>query len=234
MGLATYEGRPDTPSPVRLKAYAYIDGFNLYYGCFKRPAPPEWSKYKWLDLQKLCDGLLPDLNVAAIKYYTADVNNRPPDNRQNDRQQAYLKALSTLTRVEIIKGHFLGPDLRWMPLCDLSGNALGANVPVLKTEEKGSDVNLAVDLLYDCVKDLYDCAVVISNDSDLVRSLIYARRDFNKRIVLVNPTRRPVSGKLAPLADDIKDIRQKILACSQFPDEITIGGGSIHRPPAWT
>lgn len=226
-------GETGTP-PTPLRAYAYIDGFNLYYGCFKYPAPREWAKYKWLDLEKLCDGLLPNLNIVAIKYYTADVANRPPDNRQNDRQQVYLKALSTLNRVEIIKGHFMGPDLRWMPLCDLSQKPLGTNVPVLKTEEKGSDVNLAVDLLYDCTKGVYDCAVVISNDSDLARSMMYARQDFGKRIVLVNPTRRPVSGKLRPLAHEVKDIRQKILAVSQFPNKITTGGGSVHRPPEWT
>ena len=36
-----------------------------------------------------------------------------------------------------------------------------------KTEEKGSAVNLAVHLLNDGWLDAYDCAVVISNDSDL-------------------------------------------------------------------
>lgn len=54
-----------------------------------------------------------------------------------------------------------------MSECDAQGNYLGRTVSVLKTEEKGSDVNLAVDLLHDCVQGLYDCVVVISNDSDL-------------------------------------------------------------------
>ncbi len=225
--------RGSSTATAPLRAYAYVDGFNLYYGCFKYPAPREWARYKWLDLQKLCDHLLPDLDVVAIKYYTADVANRPPGYRQNDHQQAYLKALSTLPRVEIIKGHFLGPRLSWMPSCDTNGNPLGVNVPVLKTEEKGSDVNLAVDLLYDCVKGLYECVVVISNDSDLARAMMLVRADYGKRIVLVNPTRRPVSGKLRPLADQIKDVRQKILESSQFPDQVAIGAGTVRRPAKW-
>ena len=40
-------------------------------------------------------------------------------------------------------------------------------VEVIKTEEKGSDVNLAVHLLNDAWLDRYECAVVVSNDSDL-------------------------------------------------------------------
>lgn len=35
-------------------------------------------------------------------------------------------------------------------------------------EEKGSDVNLAVHLLNDAWKDLFDVGVVVSNDTDLV------------------------------------------------------------------
>ena len=39
---------------------------------------------------------------------------------------------------------------------------------VLKTEEKGSDVNLATHLLMDGFRDDYELAVVVSNDSDLL------------------------------------------------------------------
>jgi uncharacterized LabA/DUF88 family protein len=42
---------------------------------------------------------------------------------------------------------------------------------IIKTEEKGSDVNLAVHLLNDAWLDHYDCAVVVSNDSDLAEDL---------------------------------------------------------------
>jgi hypothetical protein len=39
-------------------------------------------------------------------------------------------------------------------------------VKVIKTEEKGSDVNLATHLLHDAHLGRFDIAVVISNDSD--------------------------------------------------------------------
>lgn len=222
-------------SPVKPRTYAYIDGFNLYYGCYRPPAPSSWAKYKWLDLEKFSDLLFPNNNIIAVKYYTADVSNRPPDNRQNDRQQVYLKALSTLRRVEIVKGRFLGPKKRQMPQCDEVGVALGNSVWVLRTEEKGSDVNLAVDLLHDCINGCYECAVIISNDSDLARSVRIVREKYGKIIGIVNPhdTHQKMSGDLRELKHFDRKISRKILAASQFPNEAPIGGGVIRRPPRW-
>lgn len=52
-------------------------------------------------------------------------------------------------------------------------------VEVHKTEEKGSDVNLATFLLVDGFDQLYDEAVVISNDGDLAGAIHQA----NTRLV---------------------------------------------------
>jgi uncharacterized LabA/DUF88 family protein len=222
--------------PTKPRTYAYIDGFNLYYGCYRYPAPSHWSKYKWLDLTKFCDALFPDNDIVVVKYYTADVSNRPPDNRQNDRQQVYLKALSTLPRVEVIKGHFIGPTKRWMWQCDPNGTPLGRTVAVLRTEEKGSDVNLAVDLLFDCVKDRYECAVIVSNDSDLARAMCIVRYQYNKVIGIANPHghHQKMSGKLSKLRHFDRRISERLLASTQLPDEVAIGGGIVRRPTEWS
>jgi uncharacterized LabA/DUF88 family protein len=42
---------------------------------------------------------------------------------------------------------------------------------VIKTEEKGTDVNIASHLLVDAHNNSFDMAVVISNDSDLVEPI---------------------------------------------------------------
>ncbi len=56
-----------------MDTYVYIDGFNLYYGALKG------TQYKWLNLQKLCELVLPNNKIAYIKYYTARVKDRPDD-----------------------------------------------------------------------------------------------------------------------------------------------------------
>lgn len=62
-----------------------------------------------------------------------------------------------------------------------------SRVVVWKNEEKGSDVNLALHVLNDAWLDVYDCAVIVSNDSDLAESLRLVKAQSRKIIGLVTP-----------------------------------------------
>ena len=91
--------------------------------------------------------------------------------------------------VEEYFGHFLSHRVR-PPLAQPIGNQRTAEV--IRTEEQGSDVNLAVHLLDDGWLDAYDCAVVVSNDSDIAEAMRLVRQHHAKRIGLVTPgTGRP-------------------------------------------
>ncbi len=104
---------------------------------------------------------------------------------------------------------------------------------VWKTEEKGSDVNLALQVLNDAWLDAYDCAVVVSNDSDLAESLRLVKAQHGKVIGIVTPGApvRKTSRQLSQHADFIKPIRSWMLTSSQLPDPIP--GTTIHKPPRW-
>jgi hypothetical protein len=53
---------------LNLTTNVYIDGFNLYYGALRnRP-------YRWLNLERLCQLLLPKNTIGEIKYFTALVS----------------------------------------------------------------------------------------------------------------------------------------------------------------
>src|SRR6266540_5275919 len=145
--------------PKMSTAIAYIDGFNLYYGALKG------TPYKWLDIVALARRLVPDDHLVAVRYFTARVRPQPNDPQQPQRQQAYLRALDTLPLVTIHLGHYLSHATR-MPLANPRPGRAGT-VEVIKTEEKGSDVNLATYLLLDAFRQDCQAAVVISNDSDL-------------------------------------------------------------------
>jgi uncharacterized LabA/DUF88 family protein len=75
-----------------------------------------------------------------------------------------------------------------------------ASVEVWKNEEKGSDVNLALQLLNDAWQGAYDCAVVVSNDSDLAEALMLVKQQHRKLIGLVAPgaPTRKTSRQLSP------------------------------------
>src|SRR6266446_5066282 len=139
-----------------MRTFIYIDGFNLYYGSVKDTA------YKWLDLMALFKAILKPYNdIQAIKYYTAMVSARPGALDAPVHQTTYLNALRAHTpQIEITLGHFLTSS-KTMRLVNppLIGSKY-ANV--IKTEEKGSDVNLALHVLNDAWQDKYDCAVVCS------------------------------------------------------------------------
>jgi uncharacterized LabA/DUF88 family protein len=104
-------------------------------------------------------------------------------------------------------------------------------VDIEKPEEKGSDVNLAVHLLHDASLGLYDCAVVISNDSDLAESLRLVRNFHKKKIGLINPTDHRTPNEIRQHATFYKTVRKGVLAASQLPDPIP--GTSIHKPSTW-
>jgi uncharacterized LabA/DUF88 family protein len=105
-------------------------------------------------------------------------------------------------------------------------------VDVLKTEEKGSDVNLAVALMMDAFENTMDCAVVVSNDSDLLEPIKIVRRRFQKIVGLINPQKR-VSYALEPQVDFYKQIRRGVLEASLFSKPLSDSQGQFHKPPAW-
>ena len=135
----------------------YVDGFNLYYGALKR------TPYKWLDLSKLCQILLPTDTVQEIHYFTARVSSRPSSPTSAHDQGLYLRALKTIPNLQVKYGRF---STHSIPMYLTNVNP-PQKVWVDKTEEKGSDVNLAAQLLKDAFGGRFEVAVVVTNDSDL-------------------------------------------------------------------
>ena len=161
-----------------MKTNVYIDGFNLYYGCLRK------TPYKWLDLGALVSRLLPKDEINRIRYFTAHVSGRGGDHQQPQRQQIYLRALATIPNLSVHLGQFLTHPTR-MPLANPGSGP--ATVEVLKTEEKGSDVNLATYLLLDAFEKDCEAAAVISNDSDLALPIELAMKKLGLVVGVINP-----------------------------------------------
>jgi hypothetical protein len=207
-----------------LRTIVYVDGFNFYYGAVKG------TPWKWLDPAALFSRVLgPRNRLVKVKYFTARVQPTPSDPDVHVRQDMYLRALlAHCPLVELYFGHFLRHRV-------LMEHALPppATVPVWKNEEKGSDVNLALHVLNDAWTDAYDCAVVVSNDSDLAESLRLVKQQNRKMLGLITPgaPARKTSRQLALHADFVRTIRPSALASSQLPSPIP--GANIHKPTRW-
>jgi len=203
----------------------YIDGFNLYYGCIRR------TPFKWLNLAKLCSQLLPSgYQIHRIRYFTARVSGTPNNPDAPTRQQIYLRALRTLPNVSISYGRFLTTKTM-MPLADPppSGPKF---VRVIKTEEKGSDVNFASHLLLDAFRNDASAAFVVSNDSDLLEPIRIVRQQFALKVGLACPHQRP-SLVLVPEVDFLRTIREGVLRASQFATTLTDAKGTFSKPSTW-
>ena len=209
-----------------MRVNVYVDGFNLYYGCLKG------TPYKWLNLERLCEQLLPRFELGRVRYFTAPVNGRPHNPHARLRQETYLRALFTLPRVEVHFGSFLTRPAR-MPLAHPTPTGPRV-VEVLRTEEKGSDVNLATYLLVDAFRRDAEAFAVVSNDSDLIEPMRIVRHELGRVVGLLSP--RPTRGH--GLEDCrptfTKRIRQGVLRSSQFPSRVIDADGEvITKPKDW-
>ncbi len=105
----------------------------------------------------------------------------------------------------------------------------------MKTEEKGSDVNLATYLLADAFRHDADCFVIISNDSDLTEPMRIVRHELGMVVGLINP--HPPHKRSYALASCnpsfFKQIRGGVLGASQFGPTLQDGTGQFTKPRGW-
>ena len=214
------------------RTIAYIDGYNLYYGLLqKSPAT------KWLDPFALVKALLrDDHEILRVKFFTARARPWPPDDAAVARQNAYLQAISTNKRIQIIEGYYNRNKI-WLPhvvaRCRDCENSRNGMARVMKFEEKRSDVNLTSALLSDAFRDEADCFVLISGDSDYIAPVDIVRFELKKSMLVFNP-RLDRPSDLMYHATYYKHIPHDLVKECQLPDEVTLeNGGTIRRPAAW-
>jgi len=177
--------------------------------------------------------LKPEQELISVKYFSALVGSFKGDTGRTDRQRFYLDALRTNPKVEIKLGYFSTHRVK-MPIADDFYDGKITLVDVIKTEEKGTDVNLAVQMSVDAVRDEFDYAMLFSNDSDMAYAVQIASRECNKKVGLYI-ARKAVSFKvLRENVSYIRSITPTILSAHQFPDEIrTQSGHIIKKPKDW-
>ncbi|MCC7364669.1 MAG: NYN domain-containing protein [Dehalococcoidia bacterium] len=222
----------EAPEREPLRVNVYVDGFNLYFGCLEN------TPYRWLDISQLVRNLLQpmlgDFTLNRIRYFTARVSDRPESPGSSLRQLTYLRALGSISTLSLHLGQFK-TNKRSYKLADGSGFA-----EVIRSEEKGSDVNLASYLIIDAVDHCYDVALVISNDTDLVLPIELTRQRFAVAIGVSAPcyfrNRRPMADleRVSDFQVHIRPEHKQLLAASQFPVRVeSAHGGAVVRPERW-
>ena len=103
---------------------------------------------------------------------------------------------------------------------------------VIKTEEKGSDVNLAAHLVNDAHRRSFEVAIVVTNDSDLVEPIRIVTNQIALKIGVLNPCTQPAGG-LRKAASFYGVLRPTVLPKAQFADVLVDSKGRFSKPRGW-
>ena len=206
-----------------MRTAIYIEGFNLYYGAVRH------TECKWLNPKLLCQNILqPQHNIVSVVFCTARVKSTPDNPDAPIRQSTYIKALEAyIPELSVVYGNFSENKQKCRPV----DPEYGEWIRVFRIEEKGSDVNLAVRLVSAAYKNEFDCAIVVSNDSDLADAMRVARDECQKSIGLFTPWRRHASKQLMRYCSFQRTSRKSTLTKSQLPNPIPETG--IYKPTNW-
>lgn len=238
-----------------MKTRVYIDGYNFYFGCLKG------TSYKWLDPVSLIEILLvrsgaPEsvLDELAIKFFTAEISERAAsDSSSLNDQRAYHLALHNHRqgRLQTVKGNY-AIDKTKFPKVELGESGkekeprFSERVKIWKMEEKQSDVNVALEAVYDAVTDLtLEQVVFVTNDTDIIPALrkIQSHNALKQRspvkIGLIIPMRKGDSERqgnksLKDFADwTIEHIHDEELQAAQLPCRIFGPRKTALKPISW-
>lgn len=225
-----------------LRSNLYVDGFNLYYGAAKH------TRLKWVNVVALAQAVIPNLQVHRTRYFTAMVKSPANDPQQAQRQQTYIRALETLPNFTVHYGRYQATKVPARHC-----NPPPESVLVHKTEEKGTDVNIATYMLVDAFRHDCDQLVVMTNDSDLAEPIRIINSELHLKVIVLNPHSEDTAARknarsggnhsarpsyhLRNAAFLVKDIRSHGNNChmtqAQFPQTLTDRHGTITIPAKW-
>jgi uncharacterized LabA/DUF88 family protein len=139
----------------------YIDGGNTYRRLKGLGIPQPMNRF---DYSAFISNLVGDRTLISKRYYVGTVKNVDGSEKAEKMvkgQQKFLEGLHS-EGFEIKRGKIMYDD----------GNI----------REKGVDVKIALDLVTGAVDNLYDTAIVISSDTDLIPAIKYIIKAKKKKV----------------------------------------------------
>lgn len=133
---------------AKKKAAVYFDGSNFYYKLRELEIP----NITYFNYSKFSEWLARDRKIISKRYYVGVVRAK----EGNEKGQQLRKEQQRLF------SHLTSPDQNFIIKYGFLMNNDGAY------HEKGVDVKIAVDLLVGAYENIYDTAILISSDTDLI------------------------------------------------------------------
>lgn len=161
--------------PKRENVAIYIDGGNLYRSLKNLGIPQKFARVNY---SAFVEHLVGDRKLISKRYYVGivrNIDNTEKGEQMVKSQQKFLENLRT-EGFDVKPGKIMYDDG--------------------KIREKGVDVKLSVDLVIGAVDNLYDTAIVISSDTDLIPAIKYVRNAKGKKIEYIGFGSNPSIGMI--------------------------------------
>ncbi len=168
------------------RVMTFIDGSNLYHSLKHHFGRTD------LDIGKFCRKLLGRRQLVRIYYYNAKVGIKEEPERYR-QQQTFFASVNTIPYSELRLGRLVYN-----------------NWPSTPPYEKGTDVQLATDMITHSYKNNYDVAVLVAGDNDFV-SAVQAVKDNGKHVEVALFGKQGTSRQLRSVADRVITINSRLL-----------------------
>ena len=143
------------PAEKKERVAIYIDGNNFYK--YLKDKEIDFPKGMKFDFNKFVDFLAGERGCISKRYYVGIARNLDDTKKSKQIVRGQQKFLSKIENNGFIikRGRVMYDKGR--------------------IREKGTDVKIAVDLIVGAVDDLYDVAVLVSSDTDLIPAVRYIK-----------------------------------------------------------
>jgi uncharacterized LabA/DUF88 family protein len=206
------------------RVMAFIDGYNFYHSVLEMIRSCHGANrqdLKWVNLWRLMEVFLAPSRekLTGVHYFSAYATWKPD---AMIRHRAFVKALKHVG-VTVKMGSFKESKKR----C----RNCGSEWP--ERNEKGSDVNLALELLSQAQQGSFDKALVLTADTDLIPAIQMVREKFpSLEIFAMLPRQRYVAAHaMRHVCNGAYKLQIYHLESCLFPEEITLSDGTIVKRP---
>lgn len=157
---------------MKKRGMIFIDGSNVYY---------DWQKLgrqKSLDIQKyigVIQNLYPDVDFVRSYYFVTETGTNG----------TFIHSIKRIPYLDVVTGHLQSKDISLDKLgvqCPSCGQNLSGYAST--QVDKGTDINIAVEILSHAFNNSFDLAVLASRDADFV-SVVKVVKHLGKNIEAV-------------------------------------------------
>ncbi|MGI9461245.1 MAG: NYN domain-containing protein [Alphaproteobacteria bacterium] len=186
-----------------MRIIAYIDGYNLYHGIKKCGD----KKLKWVNLKSLCQSFCKDGKILkGVNYYSAYAGWLGKKNYE--RHYAYVQAIAS-TGVKDFMSNFKKKPVK----CKICGEIFS------RYEEKETDVKMAIQIVADAYEDKFDCAMLVTGDTDFIPTMKHIKK-LGKKIFLLTPPKTKAMKEMKKISNYWFEIRAERIEHHLLPQNI--------------